>query len=48
MLIEFIVIGIMSTLVFGPIIILAKQGEQECIEGLECLQEWATIKEGWE
>ncbi|MHA2352883.1 MAG: hypothetical protein ACXABX_07160 [Candidatus Thorarchaeota archaeon] len=48
MLLELIVIGIMSTLVFGLIIILAQQGEKECLEGLdECLQEWESVKEGW-
>ena len=48
MLLELIIIGILSTLVFGLIIIFAKQGEQECLENLdECLQEWESVKEGW-
>lgn len=48
MLIELLVIAVMMVPVIGLIIILAKRGEEECLDGLdECLQEWESVKEGW-
>jgi hypothetical protein len=48
MILEIALVGFLFLVFLYVVIVLAKEGETECVEGLdECLKEWETIKEQW-